>query len=367
MNDAEDQEFAERIRRAFHAQEIPPRPADQSSTMRRETHAPIAGLALVVPLTVALVGVLIAIATWPDSKETKRSEQSESSRTVKVDSETKPSEPRATELVDDALSETVIEPRPSLASPPGEFEPNLASDVVVSDDDESPAHEEASRAGPLRKTVELINRCFADKRVRPEQLASSLVPWLAKEGHEEQQRASLRRALAEVGMPSGVKSVELVKPQTESWLQDPSRLMFRYRYNPAQLQSNIRDIVNAWHGDAIFDPVLDAIRDDRDGPRVDLRRELFAKFDGELLVTVDRHRIQGEERILFAIGLTDETDVRKAVERCVRLEPEVEKHKVGRSTVFDCGGVALCVAEGYLLISDVKWVLSALGRRSDGG
>lgn len=359
MNDREDRELTEQIRRAFDAQEIPLRPESILPAVdRNPSSRAFTGFEVLVPMTVVLVVVLIAFATWPgDGRER---EDTKSSRRV----DSKEGLAEAIEPFDDGTSQMIAES--SLASPPNDSSSPSEEGVTVQSDET--VRPETVRPGPLRKTVELINQCLVDRVPRPEPLGSALAPWFAKENHDDRHREDLSRALATVGIPEGVKSVKVATPDNAGWLQDPSRLTFRYRYEPKQLESDARNFFNALLGADIFDPVLDGIRDDADGPRVDLRKEFFPKLSGELLLTVDRGGTPGEERILCAIGITDESQARFVLERVVQAEPDAERHEVGEITVFDCGGtLALCVVDGYWLMSDPRLVFDALRRRSNGG
>ncbi|MEO1524958.1 MAG: hypothetical protein AAFX06_05950 [Planctomycetota bacterium] len=362
MNEQHDNELAEQIRRAFHAQEIPDRPANL--TLGANENNPsrgVTGFEVLVPMTVVLIGVLIAIAIWPENNSADRSIESESTYQAELDSEQSvPETNERTPMIDETRS-MMVDSQPTTAVPPSESE-------TTSIEEENPGMVEpdASLAGPLRKTIDLVNQCLSERHWRPEPLADRLVGFLRGDEPTEVQREELFRALVAVGVPQGVKSVELARPEVEPWLQEPSRLMFQYRYNPSGLEADTRKFINALFGADLFDPVLNGIREDRDGPRVDLRKDFFPKLAGQLLLSVDRHGSSGEERLLLAIRLTDDAPVRILVRKAMLSEPNVSTQKVNEVTVYDFGGtVAVCVADGYLLVSDVKLVLEALRRRSD--
>lgn len=111
--------------------------------------------------------------------------------------------------------------------------------------------------------------------------------------------------------------------------------------------------------------MLDGIRDDPDGPKIDLRRDLFSHFTGKVIVVLEPSSIGSKDRWLLLVPLSGSAAPAKVVKKVISYEPggRFEQH-LG----LDIGVIGrkpenrICVAANHLLIGDQKLVYAALDR-----
>lgn len=84
-------------------------------------------------------------------------------------------------------------------------------------------------------------------------------------------------------------------------------------------------LVDEAFGEKIFRKVIQDIRDDEEGPQIDLANDVIANFDDNLLVLTDNRIEDGQtsERALGAIRLRDSAVVAKAINGAMEGDPDV--------------------------------------------
>lgn len=97
-------------------------------------------------------------------------------------------------------------------------------------------------------------------------------------------------------------------------------------------------LVDEFAGDqGVWEDVLESIKRDPNGPRVDLRAELM-QHAGERITLVTDYRLPigpKSERIAVAIQITDEVAVAKAIEKIMDSDPNSKKHEIEGRVVWE--------------------------------
>lgn len=162
-----------------------------------------------------------------------------------------------------------------------------------------------------------------------------------------------------------------------------------WRWNVRDAMSGLGNVLDEWmepgpDGEGLFDDVLDALRDDPDGPQVNLRRELFEKI-GPQVVSLSGFVRSGEpsRRTLFMIECRNKQAVRDSLTRMYRADATVHFADVsghgfwwvdGAGSLFiDTESADMPVAravaigpKGFLLSTDADFLRGFLRVESDG-
>ncbi|MEM6472608.1 MAG: hypothetical protein AAF802_23815 [Planctomycetota bacterium] len=138
---------------------------------------------------------------------------------------------------------------------------------------------------------------------------------------------------------------------------------FYYRMRMPQSAVAFGRSVDAVLGDELFDPVLDAIRDAPEGPRADLRKDLFPKIQGELMVQIFDEREYSPNSLLIAFKLRDVSTVVGLVSQLASSEPPNERFIFnGIDLLGGRGKFMLCVASDFLLFGGQRNLEEAIMR-----
>ena len=89
-------------------------------------------------------------------------------------------------------------------------------------------------------------------------------------------------------------------------------------------------LINEAFGDDIFAPMIEGIRDDSDGPRIDLKQNVLPGIGNEILLATDNilpADVQSE-RMLVAIAVKDFAAIQLAVRKAMEVEPDSSKMDV---------------------------------------
>ncbi|MEK6248857.1 MAG: hypothetical protein N2C12_11810 [Planctomycetales bacterium] len=96
-------------------------------------------------------------------------------------------------------------------------------------------------------------------------------------------------------------------------------------------------LVDELAGDAIFEDVLDSLKNDPKGPQVDVRKEVVANL-GEHIMVLSSYELPiniDSERTLIAFELTDVDPVRAAVDKTMKDDKQAVKTQVGDNDVWE--------------------------------
>lgn len=83
-------------------------------------------------------------------------------------------------------------------------------------------------------------------------------------------------------------------------------------------------LLNEAFGDEIFKDIIEGIRDDEDGPQIDIAKNVLPNLDDELILITD-NTLPSElnsERMLIAIRISDAEAIKKAIRKAMEAEPD---------------------------------------------
>lgn len=87
----------------------------------------------------------------------------------------------------------------------------------------------------------------------------------------------------------------------------------------------LETLVDEAFNDKIFRPTIEGIRDDEEGPQIDLEKKVLPSLGEHLLLLTDNTKpaTTGSERMLVAIEVRDEAAIQAAVKKAMEVEPDV--------------------------------------------
>ncbi|MAI72218.1 MAG: membrane or secreted protein [Rhodopirellula sp.] len=83
-------------------------------------------------------------------------------------------------------------------------------------------------------------------------------------------------------------------------------------------------LLNEAFGDDIFKDIIEGIRDDEDGPQIDIAKNVLPNLDNQLILVTD-NTLPSElnsERMLIAIRISDAEAIGKAISKAMEVEPD---------------------------------------------
>lgn len=80
-------------------------------------------------------------------------------------------------------------------------------------------------------------------------------------------------------------------------------------------------------GDPVFNDMIAGIRDDQDGPQIDLEKDVLPNLDDEIILLTDNvlPADVNSERMLVAIRVKDEAKIKDAIRKAMEVEPDASK------------------------------------------
>lgn len=86
-------------------------------------------------------------------------------------------------------------------------------------------------------------------------------------------------------------------------------------------------LINEAFDDEIFRDIVEGIRDDEDGPRIDLEKNVLPNLDDQIILLSDNVQPAGidSERILLALRVKDGKAIEKAIRKAMEVEPDASK------------------------------------------
>ncbi|MEM8669387.1 MAG: hypothetical protein AAGG48_17820 [Planctomycetota bacterium] len=257
-----------------------------------------------------------------------------------------------TEVVDTDLD--TITPVEAVAT---QEDTNVEPTVVSQDNvDESPP-------GKLFRVITVVNQLFEGNVENADALIGEMHEQLGGD------RSDLQRAFDALNEPTGIASIKEGVVKEKRWLLGENQAAFTYRLVFPQILDDLQRYCDAYLGDRVFNEVLAGIRDDVDGPQVDLRKEFFPRIDNEVILVVDRHAGSSDERLTVIFALKEVESVRKVVRRFHQIEPNnsTEHYRGTEILVVEVTQgktTAWCVVNKSLVIGDLSKVKSMIDRTS---
>ncbi|MEL7337883.1 MAG: hypothetical protein AAFN70_16935, partial [Planctomycetota bacterium] len=272
-NNEPDLRFAKRLSAAFRDQEIPPRPPvfgettdttdkpveKQTTAFRRKPW--LFGAASLGSVPVVLALVMLTISIWPN---------------------------------------TVVEAPPNDVSIVDRVDPQDGDALVADEPPENPRPVVNRPATPA--LIREFNQWVNDRTYPVENLSERLANRM--EGADPNEKAKAIHAAFKKASPvSGLKTVRPGLPSAASWAAGSSDFAYTYTFDVQVLLDDAARFVEGAMGDDVFDPILDGIRDDPEGPQVDLRRDLFAGLTGSVYLVASAKK-QTELMLAIPVDLS---------------------------------------------------------------
>lgn len=109
-----------------------------------------------------------------------------------------------------------------------------------------------------------------------------------------------------------------------AWVGGTIASFSQLNWNMSDSFWHIESLVDDAFGEAIFRDILDGIRDDEDGPRIDIAADVIPNLGQKVYILTDNvmPADQRSERVLVAIETTDTAALRKAVRRTMEVESD---------------------------------------------
>jgi len=108
------------------------------------------------------------------------------------------------------------------------------------------------------------------------------------------------------------------------WVGKTIATFTRLNWNLGDAFWHSESLINDAFGEEIFRDILDGIRDDQDGPRIDLAKDVIPNLGTQLIVLTDNVMPADvrSERMLVAVETSNVAAVRQAVRQAMEVEPD---------------------------------------------
>ena len=114
------------------------------------------------------------------------------------------------------------------------------------------------------------------------------------------------------------------------WVSRDSGTFYRFRWKLEEAFWAAESLVNDALGDDLFRPMIEGIRDDPEGPQVDIAKDFLPNLDDELILLTDNTMPASPEsdRMLAALRVKDAEAVKKVVRKVMESEGDAVELKV---------------------------------------
>ncbi len=100
---------------------------------------------------------------------------------------------------------------------------------------------------------------------------------------------------------------------------------------------NSKTLVNQIVGDEVFEDVLESIKTDENGPRIDIRRDLIG-YLGDRLTMISDLQVPitpKSERLLFAVDTKDDKVMAEVIRKWMETDPDTRKREIAGHVVWE--------------------------------
>ncbi len=121
-----------------------------------------------------------------------------------------------------------------------------------------------------------------------------------------------------------IQPINLTAEAIPAWVGGKIASFSQLNWNMSDAFWHIEPLVDDAFGEVIFRDILEGIRDDEDGPRIDIAKDVIPNLGKRLFILTDNvmPADQRSERLLVAIETTDIAAMRKAVRRTMEVESD---------------------------------------------
>jgi hypothetical protein len=153
-------------------------------------------------------------------------------------------------------------------------------------------------------------------------------------------------------------------PELPGWVDDTNSSCWLVNLHAESVFSNLGPFIDEVVADGVegtWEEILESLREDEDGPRLDLNTEIFAHLPGPATVIASESRPVNPDspQIVLAIKSSDEEALAAGIKKAMQDDPLIKNRRIGGTTVYyalsqdreDLPLWILAVARGHLLMA----------------
>ncbi|MGB7327387.1 MAG: membrane or secreted protein [Rubripirellula sp.] len=112
-----------------------------------------------------------------------------------------------------------------------------------------------------------------------------------------------------------------------TWIGDDVATVNRLNVKIEEAFWAAESLVNEAFGDAIFRDIIDGIREDEDGPQIDIEKNVLPNLDNHVLLITDNTLPAdiNSDRMLVAIRVSDAAAIKLAIRKAMEVEPDASQ------------------------------------------
>ena len=121
-----------------------------------------------------------------------------------------------------------------------------------------------------------------------------------------------------------------------AWPTADTGAFFRVNWDIESAFWSAESLVNDALGEDLFRPMIEGIRDDPEGPQIDVAKDFLPNLDDEVILVTDNTTPVGpdSDRMLVAIRIKNADVVAKVVEKAMKVEPDATKLEIPEFDVW---------------------------------
>jgi len=123
----------------------------------------------------------------------------------------------------------------------------------------------------------------------------------------------------------------------QNWVPREVTNYITFYWDMKKAFENSKSLVDEAAGAPVFDDVIDSLKNDPNGPRIDLRKDLIDQLGKRVSFFAD-YRLPitpTSERWLVALEVTNPAAVAKTLDRAMEADPDATKRVIGKHTVWE--------------------------------
>ena len=122
-----------------------------------------------------------------------------------------------------------------------------------------------------------------------------------------------------------------------SWIHSETASFSRMNIKIEEAFWASESLINEALGDDIFRDIIDGIRDDEDGPQIDIAKDVLPNLDDQVVILTDNTTPidVGSERMLVAVKIRDAATIKEVIRKAMEVEPDAKQiESVEGSTIW---------------------------------